>query len=70
MYFKSESYSLSKFGVPFAHVVIKVHAFNMKLKAVVTMASGEEFELVNQWDSEEEFKQRVENVVNSKAKVY
>ena len=67
-YVKSKSYDLKKLGVPMAFVVVKVNPFTFKLKANVTLNNGEEHEIINQWDSEEEFDRRIENFVNSKFK--
>lgn len=67
-YVKSKSYHLKKLGVPMAFVLVKVNPFNFKLKANVTLSNGEEHEIINQWDSEEEFDRRIDSFVNSKFK--
>jgi hypothetical protein len=66
MYVKYKSYPLKKMGVPVAFVMIKVHVIKMKLKAIITMQDGREFELYNQWSSDEEFDLEIQNFVNDK----
>jgi hypothetical protein len=66
MYVKYKSYPLKKMGVPVAFVMIKVHVIKMKLKAIITMQDGREFELYNQWSSDEEFHLEIQNFVNDK----
>ena len=70
LFVKAKTYSLSKFGRPLAFVVVKVHPFKLTLKAKVTLANGEEFEVINQWASEEEFDNQIEMIVNTKMKIW
>jgi hypothetical protein len=66
MYLKYKSYPLSRHGQPIAFILIKVNPLNLKLKALITLESGQTFELINQWASEEEFYLEIENFVKSK----
>jgi hypothetical protein len=66
MYVKYKSYPLKKEGIPFAFVMIKVHFIKMKLKANITMQDGREFELYNQWSTDEEFDKEIQRFVNEK----
>ncbi len=66
MYIKAKSYHLNKFGESQAFVVCKIHPFTFKLKANITLKDGREFELLNQWASEEEFDLEIEKFVNQK----
>ena len=66
LYLKSKSYPIKQFGEPVAFVMVKVHPFTMKLKAEITMKNGQEYELKNQWASEEEFDAEIVSFVNSK----
>lgn len=66
LYIKAKSYSINQFGQPVAYVVVKIHPFNMKLKASITLKNGSEYELINQWASEEEFDIEIEKFVRNK----
>jgi hypothetical protein len=66
LYIKVKSYNINQFGEPIAYVVVKVHPLTMKLKASITLRSGQEYELKNQWASEEEFDSEIENFVRNK----
>jgi hypothetical protein len=66
LYIKAKSYSINQFGQPVAYVVVKVHPFTMKLKASITLKNGSEYELANQWASEEEFDIEIEKFVRKK----
>lgn len=66
MYIKAKSYPLKKFGIPIAFVMVKMNLFTFKLKAIITMQDGREFELFNQWASEEEFDMEIQKFVNEK----
>ena len=66
MYAKSKSYPLKKMGIPVAFVMIKIHVLKFKLKATITMQDGREFELHNQWGTEEEFDLEIQRFVNEK----
>lgn len=66
MYVKYKSYPLSRLGQPKAFVLVKVNPFNLKLKALITLESGQSYELINQWASEEEFDLEIENFIKSK----
>jgi hypothetical protein len=66
LYLKSKSYQINHFGSPIAYIVVMVHPFTMKLKASITLNNGEEYELKNQWASEEEFDDEIENFVRKK----
>jgi len=66
LYFKAKSYNINQFGVPVAFVVVKIHPFTMKLKATITLKNGDEYEIKNQWATEEEFDLEVERFVQSK----
>jgi hypothetical protein len=45
---------------------MKMHILKFKLKATITMQDGREFELHNQWASEEEFDSEIQRFVNEK----
>jgi len=66
MFVKYKSYPISRFGQPIAFVVVKINPFNLKLKAEITMNSGQSYDLVNQWASEEEFDLEIENFIRTK----
>lgn len=66
LYLKSKSYPIKQFGEPVAFVMVKIHAFTMKLKAEITMKNGQEYELKNQWSTEEEFDAEIVGFVNAK----
>lgn len=66
LYIKVKSYNINQFGEPIAYVVVKVHPLTMKLKASITLKNGQEYELKNQWASEEEFDSEIENFVRNK----
>ncbi len=66
MYFNVKSYPLKKLGVPIAFVMVKMHLLTFKLKAIITMNDGREFELMGQWASEEEFDMEIQRFVNEK----
>ena len=66
MYVKYKSYHFKRFGNTIAVIICKVNPLNLKLKATITMQDGRIFELLNQWDSEEEFDIEIENFVRSK----
>jgi hypothetical protein len=66
LYVKVKSYPLNYLGMPIAFVMVKVHPFTMKLKAEITMQSGQKYELKNQWASEEEFDSEIQRFVFSK----
>jgi hypothetical protein len=66
LYIKAKSYSINQLGQPVAYVVVKIHPFNMKLKASITLNNGTEYELINQWASEEEFDLEIEKFVRNK----
>ena len=66
LYVKLKSYPIKLFGEPVAFVMVKIHPLNMKLKAEITMKNGEEYELITQTATEEEFDSEVESFVNSK----
>ncbi len=66
LYIKAKSYNINQFGEPVAYVVVKVHPLTMKLKASITLKNGQEYELKNQWASEEEFDLEIENFVRNK----
>ncbi len=66
MYIKAKSYPLKKMGMPVAFVMIKMHILKFKLKATITMQDGREFELHNQWATEEEFDMEIQRFVNEK----
>ena len=66
MYAESKSYPLKKMGIPVAFVMIKIHVLKFKLKATITMQDGREFELHNQWGTEEEFDLEIQRFVNEK----
>jgi hypothetical protein len=66
MYIKAKSYPLKQMGVPVAFVMIKIHILKLKLKAIITMQDGREFELHNQWASEEEFDAEIQRFVIEK----
>lgn len=70
MYVKCKTYQLNKFGTPIAHIMVKINPLNLKLKAIITMANGEEYEVINQWASEEEFDIEIEKFVNNKLRGY
>lgn len=66
LYLKVKSYQISQFGQPIAFIVVKVHPFTLKLKASVSLKNNQEYELINQWASEEEFDLEIERFVRSK----
>lgn len=66
LYLKSKSYDIKQFGFPIAYVMVKVHPFTLKLKATITLKNGNEYEIKNQWASEEEFDLEIERFVRSK----
>jgi len=66
LYIKSKSYPIKQFGESVAFVMVKIHPFTMKLKAEITIKNGQEYELKNQWATEEEFDSEIERFVNSK----
>jgi hypothetical protein len=66
MYVKFKSYPLNKMDVPVAFVMIKIHLIKTTLKAEITMQDGRQYELMNQWASEEEFDREIQNFVNDK----
>lgn len=66
LYVKSKSYPIKLFGEPVAFVMVKIHPFTMKLKAEITMKNGQQYELKNQWATEEEFDAEIVGFVNAK----
>lgn len=66
MYAKAKSYPLKIMGVPVAFVMIRIHILKLKLRATITMQDGREFELHNQWATEEEFDLEIQRFVNEK----
>lgn len=66
LYAKAKTYTISKWGQPLAYVVVKIHPFTLKLKAKITLNNGQEYELKNQWATEEEFDIEIDNFVKSK----
>jgi hypothetical protein len=66
LYIKAKNYTINQFGVPIAFVIVKIHPFTMKLKALITLKNGLEYELKNQWATEEDFDEEIEKFVRSK----
>jgi hypothetical protein len=66
LYVKVKTYSINQFGTPIAFIVVKIHPFTMKLKALITLHNGQEYELKNQWATEEEFDMEIEKFIRNK----
>jgi hypothetical protein len=70
MYLKVKSYHLRRHGESLAFVLVKIHPFTLKLKAIITLHNGEEHELKNQWATEEEFDLEIEKFVNQRLNAF
>jgi hypothetical protein len=66
MMLKIKSFKLARFGIVYASVLIKKHAFKQKYQAIIEFTDGKAYELTNESTNEEMFDIEVEQFVNSK----
>jgi hypothetical protein len=65
MYIKLHSYTLSRFGTPYAFIIVKMNPLSLKLKAEIEMRNGSKLELLSNGETNEQFEQRIEKEVSS-----
>ena len=66
MYIKLKSYKLNLDGIFLAKILIKIHVLNGKLKAYISLNNGQDYELINQGVTEDEFHAQIDKSVKTR----